>query len=612
MMKKVKKTVALTLLVLMVSGASYGEIQAEKTGMKPQPVKIDTSNFTGGMFDLYANNRKQKIANYITEDFILLSYSLLNRTLMERAERDYIKPQFDELLYKLDSAVRSLKDNKPETIANQAFIQVLLALASDDASILTSELASQEYKSIMAADGISMSALWQQNIDYSQFKPRGRYTRTAELQAYFRAMRYAGSVLFAMQPSAATGVTPQGAERMTRQAMQLVEIMSDKAIAANRNKLESLRAWRFGHAEDLTDQDLSAFIGKPVKPANLIAYARDNGRQPQITAGVVDLSKLEAGITVKDVMTGWRLLPSRYTSDSAAFQRLVYNATGEYTPVKGRTLKQKPFGLGNIGGKSVKAYPLAKELLAAMQSSTAVKQLENAGEMDFEGYTEAMLDVSKLLDNAAGLNGEQLDFMKASVNASVKDAERRQNSLVSFWTWQRYLSLLYTKQSYTLGSKSITLDSRNNAVLEPATVLYTALKQLVAMHQKHNDSEEWQAFAEIIDSVLQMSQQLDAGKVLTPGQHSYLNQLDKKIKLLVGETDKPIVVDVHTNPDENKVLEQGIGYARAVVKNNARGALFRHYEFKHDMSDRLTDESWQALLKKQLSSAEPISIPEPK
>ena len=43
--------------------------------------------------------------------------------------------------------------------------------------------------------------MWGQVIDYSQFKPRGRYNRTPEMQDFFRAFRYAGAVLFAVKPS---------------------------------------------------------------------------------------------------------------------------------------------------------------------------------------------------------------------------------------------------------------------------------------------------------------------------------------------------------------------------------------------------------------------------
>ena len=101
----------------------------------------------------------------------------------------------------------------------------------------------------------------------------------------------------------------------------------------------------------------------------------------------------------------------------------------------------------------------------------------------------------------------------------------------------------------------------------------------------------------------------------------FLNNLDKAFLELTGQKDMPIVVDVHTEPNSGQVLEEAIGYPKSIYyglkKSNvvildpgandyglesnavARGALFTHYEFKHPMSDRLTDAAWQAMLKER-------------
>ena len=64
-----------------------------------------------------------------------------------------------------------------------------------------------------------------------------------------------------------------------------------------------------------------------------------------------------------------------------------------------------------------------------------------------------------------------------------------------------------------------------------------------------------------------------------------------------------IVADVHTEGNTGQVLEEGVGdaftiYVIAPVEGQqvvARGGVFSYYEFKQPMSDRLTDEAWQAL-----------------
>jgi hypothetical protein len=66
-----------------------------------------------------------------------------------------------------------------------------------------------------------------------------------------------------------------------------------------------------------------------------------------------------------------------------------------------------------------------------------------------------------------------------------------------------------------------------------------------------------------------------------------------------------LVADVHTHTAEGKVLEEAVGYVDLIIVACpspdgsiflAAGPVLSYYEFKHPMSDRLTDEAWQNLL----------------
>jgi len=79
---------------------------------------------------------------------------------------------------------------------------------------------------------------------------------------------------------------------------------------------------------------------------------------------------------------------------------------------------------------------------------------------------------------------------------------------------------------------------------------------------------------------------------------------------ITSETDTKmeIIVDVHTDGNTAQVLEEGVGKPMnllVVVKESGdlyltSGAIFSYYEFKHPMSDRLTDEMWQQMTKPSL------------
>jgi hypothetical protein len=72
-----------------------------------------------------------------------------------------------------------------------------------------------------------------------------------------------------------------------------------------------------------------------------------------------------------------------------------------------------------------------------------------------------------------------------------------------------------------------------------------------------------------------------------------------------SETDKrmAIVADVHTDANTRRVLEEGVGDAFRIfvvvpdggASKATVGGVFSYYEFKQPMSDRLTDEAWQAM-----------------
>ena len=79
-------------------------------------------------------------------------------------------------------------------------------------------------------------------------------------------------------------------------------------------------------------------------------------------------------------------------------------------------------------------------------------------------------------------------------------------------------------------------------------------------------------------------------------EDAYLNELDTALLALTHGKDQPIVVDVQTNPLDKLVVEEALGLPEIQEINKARGAWFRHHEFKQDMGARLTNEEWRKAL----------------
>jgi len=564
-----------------------------------------------GMFELYEQNRTQGIPNYITEDFILLAYCMILNETVTGLEETVLYPEFQGLINEMIKKLKAQKAQDDVTGANLDYLNVLACLLSGKETAGVSKAVTDELKRIREAKEIALSDMMKQKIDYSQFRVRGKYSRTKKLARYFQAMKYAGTVLFPVLESRATGITAEQADFLTGQALALVRLIhGDKSLLKRCQTVESSFSRVFGPPDDLTREDYSDVASKlkkaelPQIRKALLEHARKTGRQPAILSGFVDVKALEKGVKSEDVLTGWRLMPQRFTPDSAAFQQLVYDQVKTY---KG---KKKPFSLSVIGDKPVKGFPSGLELMALLGSEEAGRRLDESDERNYEGYEKAASEAGKILSQPSGMSSDHLGMLEYWLNrgrtSDLKGGEsRRLNTCLAFWTYNRYISILYTKQSYTAAAKSFTLpDERETAWLEPAAELYLHLQNQVGSLISEMREGDYQKRLNAFLTVLRRCHDISSAEIrktpLKKEDIAFLNDLDAVLLRMIGAKDQPIVVDVHTEPNSGQVLEEGLGYPESVEKEingkKARGALFRYYEFRHPMKDRLTGEKWRLIL----------------
>ncbi len=554
-----------------------------------------------GMFDLYEANRKEGIPNYITEDFVLLAYSMAINETVTLMEAQNLVPAFRayvESLGELSGKDRASKRNRD-------FLGVISALLSGGKMpewVSDSKAVKAELDKVRAAKGIARSDLVRQTLDYTQFQVRGKYTRNETLGNYFRAMRYANTVLFPVVATKATDISDDDADALTEQALALSALMKHEDVADKRHSLESKLAALFGPSRDLRPEDY--LVQKKQKTQalrdSLLQVARKEGNQPLILSGIVKVKDLEEGTSAADALTGFRLIPQAFTPDAAAFQYLVYHEVGEYLGMG------QPQTAGFIEGKMVKVFPSNLELMALLGSPEAAIMLDATDERNYTGYGPAWRKAGDVLNRSGGMVSDQLPIIQYWLtrgHSAIPDAERRLTSCQALWTYQRYSSQLYVKQSYTADAKSFAMiPPRETAYIAPAPELYLLLALRVRQLQGAlGESERLNALSTLLYRCAEIALQTSQEHFPTGDDAVFLNDLDKAFLEVTGQKDLPIVVDVHTEPNSGQVLEEAIGYPESVYHNigetRARGALFTHYEFKHPMSDRLTNAAWQAMLK---------------
>jgi len=589
----------LVLLLLLPGGAPGSSAGGEEK--QPQ-----------GLFELYEQNRRAGIPNYITEDFVLLAHGLVINQAVTEIEAKVLRPDLQSLVEGLIKGIKA-QAGAPGRIARAnlnllSVVSALLAGRDQDQTAPDPALVQEEIKRILEAKGLAQSKIADQRLDYSQLKVRGKYTQSEELGRYFRAVRYAGTVLFPVQESLATRIDREAADRLSLQALALSRLMiQDEELNRLRLRLDRTLTRLFGPSEELGPEDYLQAAGEAVDPdparlrKTLLEMARAQGRQPEIISLVVDLDDLEKGLTVRDVATGWRLLPGRFTPDSAAFQALVFDRVGLYQG------QGRPFSLTLANGKKVKGFPLALELMALLGSDEAGERLEAGEETSYQGYQEAASKAGACLARGSGVPAGSLriiNYWLGRGGAVQKDGTRRLNTCLGFWTFQRYLSLLYAKQSYTPKLKSVSLaPDRQAAWLEPAPELYLYLQNQLLSLRQVLESDRLAEAARIMERLVEISQQEIMAGTLAKEEIEFLNDLDLELLELSGGNDLPIVVDVHTEANSGLVLEEGLGFPGQVFREldgqQARGGLFNYYELKHPLEDRLTDERWREMLADQ-------------
>lgn len=582
-------------VVLMLAGAP---IVARAGLALPAPETV---------FGVYERNRQQGRPNYITQDLLLLAYALIRERAWEETERAELLPRVGELFASLQQAADDEPDDEPGR-ANRELAGLLVALVTDAAEPPAGERARAEWRFVRGAAGVASSPLFGARIDYSQFRPRGRYTATPALAAYFRAVRYAQTALFGVQPSAATGLDAATAERLAVQAARLAaRLGGDGPLADLYRRIETVLGEQFGPADDLVVADVLAVTsadagdGRPLA-ARLAGHAASHDRLPRILGGVVDHHRLEPALTPAHALVGWRLLAARYTPESAAMQGLVWDRVGRHLCTGDCPA---PFTLSLADGQPVKGMPNVLELPALLGSAGARAALTRAGDDRYAGYADAWRRVSGHLDADAAADGPasaRLAFLRAGFDdAATGPAPERLVAMLGFWTYQRRLDQLYVKQGYTLAGKSLDLTppaARSGATLEfEALPLLRSLARYVDHEQVVATHPARLAFRELLAHCIGIAERVQAGAAPDAGDEDFLNRLDQVLLGLAGGGDAPIVVDLHTDAASGEVLELATGPARTVRHGEATGARLSVYQFRQPLAERLSDDAWRERLR---------------
>ncbi len=606
--------------------SDFPELSAAQKEMLLQNRFFVSPSDQAQLFYVYELNEYQKVPNFITTDSVLHTYHIFYDYLLRTLENEKLlqltEELTEEMLLKSIAVYEGLDEGElkvaqGKNISYFTVAQLLLENELPDGIPAESlEMASKELALIEDKAGFTDSAIFPFQMDYSQYVPRGHYTRSEDLERYFLAMMWYGQVPFPLYESEDVRNQEQTLQGILITRM----IWEDEDLLQKWEKIYEPTDFFVGSSDDLGIADYSGAIDEIYgKGAEYDDYSNptlldkfyeraEEFPEPRIVGRYIS--------TNTPVDKQFRFMGQRYVFDSQIIQELVY-------PI----LRPIPSGLDVM---AVLGSDRAKEIqLQKPENQQWDKYPVEMGRLreEFSLYTE--VDWKRnlytgwmwVLDGLLGpADATMPTFMK---NQAWED--KNLNTALGSWAELKHDTVLYGKPSGAEmgGAEYVEI----KGYVEPNLDVYQRLLWLT--NQTRDYLLEWDLQVEEIDVKLERFQWLldfliDAsnkqleGVPLTQEEHDrlkiYGGILEDLTSSFTGEgtrwheitseTDKNMAVisDYHTIGRDG-VMEAGVGpayeiYVLAPIDGKlylTRGAVMSFYEFVSQ--ERLTDEKWQEMIR---------------
>ena len=610
-------------------------------------------------FTLYERARYANVPILVTSDSLLHVYHLLFDKVLRTAEVEYFIPLLRDLnqalLARTDEQYQALRTTGWEEAARRtvAFVGVASRLLEPGVQVpqYAADLVEAELALIEDAGGILPSPLFPGltfGEDYTQYIPRGHYTRSEELKAYFRSMMWYGRMTFRLKTD-----DPEVGRAETRSALLLVQALRTAEV----NGRPALEAWAdlysptvffVGRSDDLTvfqyGEVMDGIYGEDVTVEALADdalldtfIAEANELPPPLILGIVIADTDDVEETTK----GLRFMGQRFVPDAYIFRQLIYRNVGTREHRRG--------------------LPKGLDLLAAMGSERAYQVLDEMGETGYEKYPQQMDKVRVWLSGLSvgewteTLNNAWLytffpllDVPGEGYPAFMQSPtwlDKQLNTALGSWAELKHDTILYAKQVYAeLGAGPPPPPPvPPKGYVEPVPQFYARLAALTAMTREglegrgllsELDNGSLQRLEQLARSCQVMAEKELRGEPLTEEEYTTIRYYGGELEELTmaaadsdaedafaprfmeEEPQAAVVADVATDPDPEGdgvpnpvVLEEAVGRINEihavvpVVEEDgtitlqvAKGGVFAYYEFTWPADDRLTDEKWRQML----------------
>ena len=441
-------------------------------------------------------------------------------------------------------------------------------------------------------------------VDYSRMKPRGHYTRSAELTRYFKAMSMLGNIGFVLAQSDPFRV----GLLLTR------PIVADLEVAAAWERIYEATAVIVGAADDYTpfEANQAAAAVVPDWLDDPAALASDSTVQ-----AVADELTSMRPVLIEPGSESLRAMGVRFILDSYVLDQLAHPNVPDRGAVSALDVAAA-FGSDWALDRQHEADPTTTTLSYADQLAKMRAEVEGRTTADWNAtvYDAWLLALqpSFRTDRSTSPPFMQTDEWQAKSHQSGFGS----------YAELKHDTILYGKEGTAEGDGPPPPPKVLHWV-EPDPLTFERIAATAVLFRDALEEQDlltdvgYGSLEAILDDFIEMAarlgpiaeRELAAGRP-TEADSEWLNSIGGRLSSLLeltgdsGNVDpySGIVADIFLNGFSNEVLEEGTGEYDLiyVIVPDARGfqvatgAVYSYYEFWQPRTDRLTDEQWWEMI----------------
>ncbi len=499
---------------------------------------------------------------------------------------------------------------------------------------------------IEAHQGFELSPIFLYKEDYSQYVPRGHYTRSEILQNYFRAFIWHGRMSMLLKEKLIESEDPaKDARIQTIQAGLITsQLEDDPDLLKKWDRIYTITAFYVGVSDDLGPYEYmeatESVFGNGSRNFNATTIGElkvelAGYRSPEIYGGTGSgaheaiLTAEQADELLEDTK-GFRFMGQRFTPDSYIFFRLIGPYTKEYTGNQ----EKLPFTYRASEYGNNRGFPRGLDAMALLGSERAVYWLDELNDSSYKNYSLRYRELDSEFSNfsAADWNRNLYWSWLYSLQPLMKDygsgyptfmqtdawQDKELSTSLASWTELRHDTIFYAKQTYGIAEDLPVFGDKPVGYVEPVPEFYSRLLALTRMTADgleelevldEDTGRRFESLESVLEKLIEISEKELENKELTEEDKVYISKFGEMITASASVDEEArkttLVADVYTEPNDGLILEEGTGYVDMVTVAYklpdgrvflAAGPVMSHYEFKQPISDRLTDEKWREIL----------------